>query len=592
MEGITSVGAFTSALEQMTTASTLADDEIFGWPVLRLMRPYLHSGKGRQFARILEYPQVVGLVQSRGLAAAGLILPGASRAQRGVLSAAMCGTSMATQTRMGYGLDGSDHFAFINYAGATLEKLFPHDPRAREAAAAFIAVHSCLSYFTAGVCKLDSPVWRDGTAIPMIFRTGTYGDPDFYAFVRDRPWACKALAWTTIAGEMAFPLALVVPKPVARGILGMGAGFHLANARFMGLNRFLWSFAGTYPAVDHVSARVGPVVRSKVASGARALAARPGRAGAALGIAAAAAGVAVGTAKVLGERRRARLARTAPGAYVSAAGSRLHVLARTAGDRPTVIFESGLACPATEWAWVADQLPPGTPYLAYDRPGIGWSDPVRVSDAEEYAARLKRLIQALGLKPPYIMVGHSVGGLLIRSFARRNPEAVGGLVFVDSSHPDQIERSARQRENLPWVRRELTRRYLKSLLRPSGGSYDFGAVAELPGPLAKVTKRCMMSPESWRAARQEYGEWTRSWAPDARALADLSPWPVSVVTAGRTAESDPVHGRLQSELAALSPVSRHDTVKGAAHDALVMSAEHAPRVVEGIEWVSSALSPA
>ncbi|NGO43243.1 alpha/beta fold hydrolase [Streptomyces ureilyticus] len=593
VEGITSVGAFIGALEQLTTASTLADDEIFGWPVLRLNGPDLTTGLGKYVAKALEYPHVVALIQTKALAAAGLVLPGASRAQRGALTGTMCGTGMATQMRLGYGLDGSDHFAFINYAGSLLEKLFPHDRRAREAAAAFIAAHSCFSYFTAGVSKLVSPAWRDGSAIPQIFRTGTYGDPDLYEFVRDRPWACKALAWTTIVGETAFPLALVAPKPVSRGILGMGLSFHVANARFMGLNRFVWSFAGTYPAVDHASSRIGPAVRGKALSAVRAVTTRPGRATAALGVAAAAVGVGAGAAKFLGERRRTRLAQSAPGEFVSAGGGRAHVLARTRGGGPSVIFESALACPATEWSWVLDQLPSDTPYLAYDRPGNGWSAPAAGLDAERSVARLKQLIDTLGLKPPYILVGHSFGGLLIRSFALRHPSSIGGLVFVDSTHPDQIERSSRQRENVPWTRQRLARRRLTSLTRPVlRRTHDVGAVTELPGPMAEATAHCMQFPEPWAAARQEFGQWTRSWAPDARRLTDLSPLPVSVLTAAHTVTADPVHGLLQSELAGLSKVSRHETVDDADHDGLVMRREHAARVAAHIDWVSTTLTAA
>ena len=75
-----------------------------------------------------------------------------------------------------------------------------------------------LSYFTAGVSKLISPVWRDGSAIPQIFRTGTYGDRASYEFVRERPpGVCKALAWSANIGETDFLPALVAPKLIARG---------------------------------------------------------------------------------------------------------------------------------------------------------------------------------------------------------------------------------------------------------------------------------------------------------------------------------------------------------------------------------------
>ncbi|MCX4909696.1 alpha/beta fold hydrolase [Streptomyces sp. NBC_00878] len=593
VEGITSVGAFIGVLEQLTTSTSLADDEIFGWPVLSLRHPRLRGPVGKHFAKILQYPNVIALLQTRALAATGLLVPGASRAQRGAMAGTMCGSSMAMQTRMGYGLDGSDHFAFINYAGAMLEKLFPNDRRAREAAAAFIAAQSCMSYFTAGVSKLISPAWRDGTAIAQIFRTGTYGDRAFYEMVRDRPALCKAIAWSTIAGEMAFPLALVAPKPVTRGILGMGLGFHLANAKFMGLNRFIWSFAGTYPAVAHVSEKLGPALRAKALPAARTVATRTSGGKAAWRLAAGAAvavGAGAGAAKLLGSRRRTRLAGSAPGEFVRVGGRKVHVMARTSGSGPTVVFENAMACPATEWAWVTSGLHPDTPYLSYDRPGAGWSEPTGRQSAAEATAALKQLIDTLGLQPPYIMVGHSVGGLLIRSFTLRNPGLVGGLVFVDSSHPDQLQRSGAQRDGLPWVRQSFTRRYVRTHFRPDCTQLDSGAIAHLPDSMVEATNECLSRPELWGAARRELAEWTTSWASDARRTTDLSPRPIAVLTAGKTVQADRVHGELQRELAALSDDTQHEIVQEANHDGLVMSREHASRVTASINWVSSALT--
>ncbi|MFE2940907.1 alpha/beta fold hydrolase [Streptomyces sp. NPDC059255] len=590
VEIITSVGSVIGGLEQIATASNLADDDIFSWPVLRLMRPRLTHGPARHIAKIMQYPQVVGLIQTKTLAAAGLMLPGSSRTQRGVMAAAVCGTNLASQTRAPFGLDGSDHFAFINYAGAVLEKLFPHDQRAREAAAAFIACHSCLSYFTAGVSKAISPVWRDGTAIPSIFRTTTYGDQRFYHFVRDRPRLSKTLAWTTIIGETAFPLALVAPKPIARGILGMGLAFHLANARYMGLNRFIWAFAGTYPAVDHLSSSIGPSVRRSLAPTVRAAVARPGRVAAGAGLTAAAvAGTGAGVT-LLRNWRRKRLARSAPGDFVTVGGNRIHVMARTAntgGGTPSVIFESAMACPVTEWSWVMEKLRPDIPYLAYDRPGNGWSGPANSLDAEKSVARLRVLTQKIGLKPPYILVGHSSGGLLIRSFAMRNLDLVAGMVLVDSSHPDQINRSARQRESMPWTRQRLARQYFKSLLWPEKARNGLGEFASLPEAAARASVECLHSPEAWRTARREFTQVHTSWAHDARKLTDLAPLPVAVLTASGTVAGDPVHGELQHDLTKLSSVHRHEIVDDSDHSSLVMHPTNAERVAAHIDWALS-----
>ncbi|MER5465486.1 hypothetical protein ABT010_33315 [Streptomyces sp. NPDC002668] len=110
-----------------------------------------------------------------------------------------------------------------------------------------------MAYAASGAIKLMSPVWRDGSAITGIFRTRTYGGEGLYRLLNLHPAIPRIVAWSVVLGELTFPLVLVAPKPVARGILGMGVLFHLSIGRFMGLNRFFWAFTATCPAVAYVS---------------------------------------------------------------------------------------------------------------------------------------------------------------------------------------------------------------------------------------------------------------------------------------------------------------------------------------------------
>lgn len=599
VEMFTSVGATIGALEQLASSRTLSDEGLFGWPVMKLRAPmwWRRAGMDR-LEKVFGYPNVVGLVTTRALAGLGLALPGATRTQRGVLAGTMCATAHGLHTRMaGYGLDGSDHLTFVNYAVSAAEKAFGNDPRAREALARFLAAQVCMAYFTSGAAKLVSPVWRDGTAIPEIFRTSMFGDDRFYQAVRDRPWLAKSVAWTTIAGEMAFPLVLVAPKPIARGILASGGAFHLANARFMGLNRFIWSYCSTYPALAHVSRSLGGGTRAKRQSPATA----PATAsvvrqlsglrtpGARRGAVAAGAGLALlagATARRVTRKRHERLRSSMPGQLVRVGDRNVHALARTEGKGPTVVFENGLAAPATQWGWVRDGLRPDTPFLAYDRPGTGWSDAARGrQDAGALSADLLTLLTELGLEPPYVLVGHSVGGLLVRCFARRHPELVGGLVFADSSHPEQFRRSPRQREALPWIKQRMTTSYLQATTGLLKHSDRMDKIGTLPPESAAATRSALEHPRVWRTALRELELSQRSWSPDASLLPTDSATPVAVLTAGETVRSDPTHTELQRELAGLSAVSRHDLVDEAGHESLVLAEPHAKHVVESIEWV-------
>ncbi|SFB47930.1 hypothetical protein SAMN05216266_11374 [Amycolatopsis marina] len=257
VEQLTAVGATISALELLSTSKSLDDNGLLGWPISRTRMLSLNRGAGRHLERVLKYPEIVRVVQTRAISGLGLLAPRAGRRVRGTALAGMTSTAAALNLRSNYGLDGSDHFAFINFAVSLLEKAFPHDRRAREAALAFIAAQSCLSYFTSGAVKMTSPVWRSGDAITGIFRTRTYGDKFFYKMTKDNKIAAQGLAWMVMLAEVLFPLVLVAPKPIARLILLSGMGFHVGNARFMGLNRFFWSFVATYPAVAHFSRALG-----------------------------------------------------------------------------------------------------------------------------------------------------------------------------------------------------------------------------------------------------------------------------------------------------------------------------------------------
>jgi pimeloyl-ACP methyl ester carboxylesterase len=111
-----------------------------------------------------------------------------------------------------------------------------------------------------------------------------------------------------------------------------------------------------------------------------------------------------------------------------------------AGTGPIVVFENGLGARIEWWGKVLPTLPADTPYFAYNRPGIGKSAPVDTPrDGEHIVEELRRTLQQQSMQPPYVLVGHSLGGLYMQLFARKYPEEVGALVLVDSTHPKQLE---------------------------------------------------------------------------------------------------------------------------------------------------------
>jgi pimeloyl-ACP methyl ester carboxylesterase len=129
------------------------------------------------------------------------------------------------------------------------------------------------------------------------------------------------------------------------------------------------------------------------------------------------------------------------GRLLDIGGRRMQIDCRGNGT-PTVVFEAGLdTMGSLSWSAVHDAIAATTRACAYSRAGVMWSEPrTGKFEAEGEARDLHALLTAAGERVPLVMVGHSLGGPYIMDFTRLYPQEVAGLVFVDASHPDQIER--------------------------------------------------------------------------------------------------------------------------------------------------------
>lgn len=115
-----------------------------------------------------------------------------------------------------------------------------------------------------------------------------------------------------------------------------------------------------------------------------------------------------------------------------------HVEIATAGTGPaTVVFEAGLGMDWTSWDEVASEVAQRARVFAYSRPGYGASDPMTTPrDPLTIVEELRALLAAEGYPPPYVLVGHSMGGGYIELFAKAHPDEVAGVVLVDPRHRD------------------------------------------------------------------------------------------------------------------------------------------------------------
>jgi pimeloyl-ACP methyl ester carboxylesterase len=126
----------------------------------------------------------------------------------------------------------------------------------------------------------------------------------------------------------------------------------------------------------------------------------------------------------------------APGRLVDVGGRRLHILCSGSGS-PTVVLEAGASSFAIDWTLVQRELSRSNRVCSYDRAGMGWSDTTRIPTGSE-ARDLRALLTAADERLPYVLVGASRGGLLVRNYLLDHPADVVGLVFVDPASEDRL----------------------------------------------------------------------------------------------------------------------------------------------------------
>lgn len=126
-----------------------------------------------------------------------------------------------------------------------------------------------------------------------------------------------------------------------------------------------------------------------------------------------------------------------PGQLYNVGEYRLHLYCTGEGS-PTVILEAGAGSPGLIWMYVQPEIAKHTRVCSYDRAGFGWSDSASGPlSPQQIASDLHALLEAAGVQSPYILVGHSAGGVYVRAFTNQYPSEVVGMVLVDSTHEEQ-----------------------------------------------------------------------------------------------------------------------------------------------------------
>jgi pimeloyl-ACP methyl ester carboxylesterase len=105
---------------------------------------------------------------------------------------------------------------------------------------------------------------------------------------------------------------------------------------------------------------------------------------------------------------------------------------------PTVIFESGIAATSQNWLRMQQAVSTCATPVSYDRSGLGWSSSSTSERTPSNTLReLRAMLERAGIQPPYLLVGHSFGGLVVRHFAAQHPDEVVGVILVDAMRTDE-----------------------------------------------------------------------------------------------------------------------------------------------------------
>jgi pimeloyl-ACP methyl ester carboxylesterase len=282
---------------------------------------------------------------------------------------------------------------------------------------------------------------------------------------------------------------------------------------------------------------------------------------------------------------RAERAHPPPGKMIDVGDHRMHIDCVGQGS-PTVVLDTALGAMSASWVRVQQEVSGTTRVCAYDRAGMGWSQSgPEPRDAKQVAGELHALLEGAGIDGPYVLVGHSFGGLYMQTYAARYPEEVAGVALIESSHPEQFSRLPEARNSYEQIKLLYT---VASLLAPIGVVRLFNlspAPPELPhqqraqiAALNPSTRQVSTTAQEFRATPQSTAQ--------ARSLRSLGDKPLAVVSAGTQSSG---WLELQDDLATISPNSMHRVVKEATHTSVVYERSDAQATSAAIVEVVAAV---
>jgi pimeloyl-ACP methyl ester carboxylesterase len=278
-----------------------------------------------------------------------------------------------------------------------------------------------------------------------------------------------------------------------------------------------------------------------------------------------------------------------PGQLIDVGGHRLHLRCTGAGA-PTVVLEPGAGEMSSNLGWIAPAVARDTRVCVYDRAGRGWSEPASTAqDGAQIATDLHTLLQRGHVPGPYVLAGHSFGGLYVLTFAARYPDEVAGMVLVDSTAPASAANPGTASPGHGGSSNGLSR--VSALVSTAarlglGRLYARSDFGSLPPRSRDEVRASDATPSTLRSTIDEYLQANAS-TQEAASLRNFADKPLVVLTAG--SGSDATHLADQNHLATLSTNSAHRVIDGATHEDLIANEEDAAATTQAILDVVAAV---
>ncbi len=264
---------------------------------------------------------------------------------------------------------------------------------------------------------------------------------------------------------------------------------------------------------------------------------------------------------------------------------------------PTLIMESGLGAPSQGYHWLHLKLRENLRVCRYDRAGLGFSEPGDSGkDAETVSQELHTLLAKANIEPPYLIAGASLGGLYIRVFTDLYPDEVVGLIFLDSSHPEQIERMNMPEQETPLIIKLAAVGADLGIVRLFMMAMGDEPEEDLPSEQQAIADSFYNNGKQFRAMSSEIDA-IRQILDRAKLTTDFGDRPILVFTAGEedghTKEealelgNDPQQMReewfkMQLELAELSSNGKQFIMDGGGHSTIMTREKQADFVIAEI----------